>query len=82
MRVRLVKVGRSRGIRIPKAIIDELRLEGPLELEIRRGRLVLSKARRAGWGAAAAEMARRGDDRLVHGDQVASSSWDAREWEW
>lgn len=82
MRARLVRLGRSRGIRIPKAVIDELRLEGPLELEVRLGRLVLSKAPRAGWDAAFAKMARRGDDRLVHREQLASSGWDAKEWAW
>jgi antitoxin MazE len=84
MRVPLVRIGNSRGIRIPKAVLDELGLEGELTLEIRDGKLVLSRARRprVGWEKAFAAMAARGDDRLVHGEQLASSSWDEEEWEW
>jgi antitoxin MazE len=84
MRVHLVRIGNSRGIRIPKAVIDELGLDGELELVIRDGKLVLSQVRepREGWDRAFAAMASRGDDRLVHGEQVQASSWDQEEWEW
>jgi antitoxin component of MazEF toxin-antitoxin module len=75
MRVRLVRLGRSHAIRIPKAVIDAMELEGPLDLEVRSDRLVLSRAQRPreGWDAACARMARRGDDRLVHGEQLRAS---------
>lgn len=84
MRVSLVRIGNSRGIRIPKTMLDELGLEGQLELEIRDGKLVLSRARRPreGWDRAFAAMAKRADDRLVHGEQIGASSWDKEEWEW
>lgn len=84
MRVHLIRIGNSRGIRIPKAVLDELGLEGELDLEIRSGKLVLSRARRPreGWDEAFAAMAKRGDDRLVDGEQLDASSWDDEEWEW
>jgi len=84
MRVHLIRIGNSRGIRIPKAVLDELGLEGELDIEIRSGKLVLSRARqpREGWDEAFAAMAERGDDRLVHGDQRKASSWDEEDWEW
>lgn len=84
MRVHLIRIGNSRGIRIPKAVLDELGLEGELDLEIRSGKLVLSRARRPreGWSEAFAAMAKRGDDRLVDGEQLDASSWDDEEWEW
>ena len=84
MRVHLVRIGNSRGIRIPKALLDELGLDGEIDLEIRSGKLVLSRARgpREGWDEAFAAMASRGDDRLFHGEQLKASSWDEKEWEW
>ena len=84
MRVSLVRIGNSRGIRIPKVVLDELKFAGEVELEIRGGKLILSRARRRreGWERAFAAMAKRGDDRLVHGEQPRASSWDKDEWEW
>jgi len=84
MRVHLIRIGNSRGIRIPKAVLEQLGLEGELDLEIRSGKLVLSCARRPreGWDEAFAAMAKRGDDRLIDGDQLDASSWDGEEWEW
>ena len=84
MRVRLVRIGNSRGIRIPKALLDQLGLEGDVDLELRQGRLVISPVRSArdGWEEAFAAMAAQGDDRLVHGEQLTASDWDEEEWEW
>jgi antitoxin MazE len=84
MRIRLVRIGNSRGIRIPKALLDQLGLEGDVDLELRQGRLVISPvpSARDGWEEAFAAMAARGDDRLVHGEQLAASDWDEEEWEW
>lgn len=84
MRIRLVRIGNSRGIRIPKALLDQLGLEGDVDLELRQGRLVISpiKGERDGWEDAFAAMAARGDDRLVHGEQLTASGWDEEEWEW
>jgi len=84
MRVRVVRIGNSKGIRIPKAVLDELGFDGELELVIRAGKVVLSRARRPreGWDRAFAAMARRGDDRLVHGEQLGASGWARKEWAW
>lgn len=84
MRVHLVRIGNSKGIRIPKTVLDELGFDGDLELVVRAGKLVLSRARRPreGWDRAFAAMAKRGDDRLVHGEQPKASGWDRKEWEW
>ncbi|MHC4135322.1 MAG: AbrB/MazE/SpoVT family DNA-binding domain-containing protein [Planctomycetota bacterium] len=84
MRVRLVRIGNSRGIRIPKGLLDQLGLEGDVDLELRDGRLVISPVRsaREGWDKAFAAMAARGDDQLVHGEQLTASAWDEEEWDW
>ena len=37
---------------------------------------------RDGWDAAAAEMARLGEDRLLDDDAISASRWDETEWEW
>ena len=84
MKTHLVRIGNSRGIRIPKAIIEECGLSGEVELEVgKEGSLVIRplKNRRSGWSLAFARMKKHGDDRLLDGDS-STSAWDEREWRW
>ncbi len=80
----IVRIGNSRGIRIPKALLEQCRLEGELELVTEGDRLVIRSASkpRKGWEEAFEAMAGRGDDRLVDGDMAPESTWDEEEWEW
>ena len=85
VKVRVVPVGNSKGIRIPKAIIEQFNLKGEVSLETRGDYLVIrpvSKTRE-GWTEAFAAMAKCGDDGLLLGDEIYDSSrWDEEEWEW
>jgi antitoxin MazE len=51
MRARVVPIGNSRGIRIPKSIIEQCHLHGTVDLEIHHGQLVIRSAARpcTGW---------------------------------
>ena len=51
MHIKLVKIGNSFGIRLPKAVIDACELQSDLELNIKGKSLVISseKQPRAGW---------------------------------
>jgi antitoxin MazE len=82
MKARLVRIGNSRGIRLPKPLIEEVGLEEEVELRIRDGAIVISasNAPRAGWEAAAKEMRARDEDRLL--DPLVPTAFDAEEWEW
>jgi antitoxin MazE len=84
MRTRIVRIGNSRGIRIPKPLLEEIGLEGEVEVKVEGNTLVVRPLRqaRAGWSDAFARMAERGDDELL--DRVAEpvSSWDEEEWQW
>lgn len=84
MKSHIVKMGNSRGVRIPKALLEQTGLEGEVEITVRKDSLVIrpvAKAR-AGWDDAFAEMARREDDRLVAGEVAGDHSFDQEEWEW
>ena len=82
MKARIVRVGNSRGIRLPKPLLDQAGLAEEVELHAEPGRIVIeSVARpRAGWAEAAKAMAARGDDALL--DTETSTAFDAEEWEW
>ncbi len=84
MRTRIVKIGNSQGIRIPKALLEQTNLHGEVEISVRRGSLVIAAAAaaRSGWEDAFRQMAGFGDDRLLDGDVPSAESFDTREWEW
>lgn len=54
MKVSLVQVGNSRGVRLPKAVLDQCDFANDAELSVEDGRIVLTpiKAPRAGWSEA------------------------------
>lgn len=82
MRTRLVRIGNSRGIRIPKALIEAAGLDVPLRLRVVDGGLLLERMEdpRAGWSEAAREMRDRDEDGLV--DDPVPTVFDESEWEW
>ncbi len=84
MRTRIVRIGNSQGIRIPKALLEQTELRGEVELTVQGGSLVISTVApaRNGWEAAFRQMAASGDDRLLDGDSPTADSFDAKDWEW
>lgn len=84
IKTRIVKIGNSQGIRIPKLLLHQAELGEEVELEVKDGQIVLRPARtpRHGWDEQFAKMAERGDDRLLDSETVSLTSWDADEWEW
>jgi antitoxin MazE len=81
-KTRIVRIGNSRGIRIPKTLLDEADLPEEVELHAEPGRLVVQGVRRprSGWAAAAKRMRARGEDRLI--DEPTATVFDREEWEW
>jgi antitoxin MazE len=84
MKTRIVSIGNSRGIRIPKPLLEQTGLSGEVDLSALDDALVIRPVRkpRAGWAAAFQKMARRGDDALLDESVSSLSSWDEDEWEW
>ena len=83
MRTMIVKIGNSRGIRIPKALLEQCNLESSVELEVNDNQLIVRRAEkpREGWNEAFQRMARQGDD-IVVDDAADRTDWEAAEWEW
>jgi antitoxin MazE len=82
MRAHLVQIGNSRGVRIPKPLLEQTGLRDEVEIEVRGEQLVIRAANppRAGWAEAFARMAERGDDALL--DRELPTEWDLSEWKW
>jgi antitoxin MazE len=83
VRTRVVKIGNSRGIRIPKLLLNQAGLGTEVEIAVESDRLVIRPARRPreGWEEQFKAMAANGDDRLLD-DVVSTTRFDEDEWEW
>mgnify|MGYP003340510491 CR=1 FL=1 len=46
MRAKLVRIGNSRGVRLPKAMIEEAGLGDDLELTVRDGEIVIARVKK------------------------------------
>ena len=81
---RLIKIGNSQGIRIPKPLIDMIGLKGDVEIEVQSGQIVLrpTHASRNGWDEQFRSMAASQDDRLLDDEPHVPTDWEAQEWEW
>jgi antitoxin MazE len=84
MRARIIKIGNSRGIRIPKAFLDQADLTDEVEIDIEKDSLVIHPLRknRSGWDKAFSKMAIRHDDELLDKTEMMDHSFDEEEWEW
>lgn len=70
MLVPLVRIGNSKGVRLPKAVIEQAGLTDEIDLEVKDGKIILSSARqsRTGWETAAEACQQSGDDELTEWD--------------
>lgn len=81
-RTRIVRIGNSRGIRVPKPLLDQAQLPDEVELSVEPGRIVVRAARgpRDGWAEAAEARRERNDDGLF--DEPAATAFDLEERTW
>ena len=84
VQTRIIKIGNSQGIRIPKLLLDQTSLGEKVELVVQQGQIVVRSAHRARhtWDEQFKAMAERGDDKLLDGDIIVLAAWDEEEWEW
>ena len=84
MKARIVRIGNSQGVRIPKPILEQTGLHGDVDISADKDTVVIRPATRprSGWAAAFRKMARRGDDCLLDDVGPTLSDWDEEAWEW
>ena len=84
MRARIVKIGNSRGIRIPKPILEQSGITEDVDIVVENHQIIIRPLLkpRTGWDNAFRKMAENYDDMLIDGDEPISHSWDETEWQW
>lgn len=82
MKARLVRIGNSRGVRLPKPLIEEAGLEDEVEVRVRNGAVVITSAAhpRSGWAEAARLVREAREDELL--DRPTPTRFDEKEWQW
>ncbi len=82
IRSKVINIGNSRGIRIPRTLLEQAGLTEEVELTVQDNKLIIKAARRPrdGWEAQFELMAERGDDQLL--DAATPAQWEDTEWVW
>ena len=82
MKTHLVRIGNSRGVRLPKPLIAQAGLTEEVDLRVQGGAIVIARVTspRSGWADAARKMRQREDDRLL--DPPTTTRFDDEEWKW
>ena len=80
MEIPVITIGNSKGIRLPKAILDQYDIKESIEIILEKGRIILkpSSTPRKGWEKAFKLMSENGDDQLIIDDVFSDE--DFEEW--
>lgn len=85
MITKVIKIGNSRGIRIPKSIIDQSGINDTVKLEVHDKSIIIKSLSeiRKNWDDAFKKMSTNNDDQLLDNDSLNNqNSWDNEEWTW
>ncbi len=82
IQTRIVQIGNSQGIRIPKSLLEQIGISEEVEIEVEGDRIVIRAAQkpRIGWDEAFAKMTEQHDDVLL--DDCTTTEWDEVDWKW
>lgn len=81
MHAQLIRIGNSKGIRIPVALLKACRIENEVDIEVAEGKLIITpiSAPREGWNEAFIAMHAAEEDTLYLDDLTDEESED---WTW
>jgi Growth regulator len=70
MEINVINIGNSKGIRLPKTILEQYNISDTLELILEKGKIILKpkSVPRKGWEKSFKQMSANGDDKLMIND--------------
>jgi antitoxin MazE len=82
MKTKIIRIGNSRGVRIPKPLLEQAGLADQVILRVIDDGIVIESADkpRANWAEAASVLHGRGEDGLL--DEPVDTDFDETEWVW
>ena len=83
MKAHIIQIGNSKGVRLPKALLEQAHLTEEVQIEAHPNQIVIRSAHlpREGWETAFRIMAQRGDDAMTD-EPTSVTSFDETEWKW
>lgn len=77
----IIKIGNSKGIRIPAFILKECDIDKEVDIQVKEGRIIITpvKTPRAGWDRKFKEMRKNTDDVLLINENV---DIELEDWKW
>jgi antitoxin MazE len=85
MKTKIIRIGNSQGVRIPKPLIEESGITEDIEMILRDDEIILRSAEttRKNWEEAFEKMAEQDHDTLLDQKEIEKpSEWDEAEWTW
>jgi antitoxin MazE len=82
MLISVVQIGNSKGIRLPKTILEQCEITDKVELEVHDKEITIKSIKkkiREGWGDKFKIMSENGDDKMHIDDSI---DIDMKNWEW
>jgi len=82
MKAKLVQIGNSRGIRLPKPMIEEAGLKDDVDIHVKERSIIITSnvKPRSDWANSAKQLHDRNDDVLI--DSGSPTDFDETEWQW
>lgn len=83
MKTNIVSIGNSQGVRIPKILLEQSKLSGEVELEVRGESIIITPARkpREGWTEQIKQALAENPEEEIFGENI-QNRFDEEEWEW
>jgi antitoxin MazE len=83
MRAEIIKIGNSRGLRIPKAVLEQCGMKTIVDLKVKDHSLIITpyEEPRAGWEENFKLMAQNNEDTLLDAEDLLHPL-DEDEWQW
>ncbi|HXE55640.1 MAG TPA: hypothetical protein VN541_21630 [Tepidisphaeraceae bacterium] len=86
MRRKLIAIGKSWGIRLPRALVEKWGSDAQLEIRVMGGCLIVApvgKMPRAGWEESFQKIKAAGENPLLDKEDAnTETEWDHTEWTW
>jgi antitoxin MazE len=84
MKTKVIQIGNSKGIRIPKSVLDQCGFDEDVRIEVRNKKLIVysDKKPRKNWDEEFKKRVVSVKDKTLNVFDKVRLSWDNKEWKW
>ncbi len=84
MKIPIIRIGNSQGIRLPKAVLEQCGIDESVEMTVVGDTITISPkpSVRKGWSEAFSKMRNSSDDQILDNADAIVNDWDDNEWQW